>query len=646
MFIVGLAWKGTAVLACACLLTTLLRGRSAAVRHLIWTAAAAAVLLLPLLSISLPALRVPVGTLTSGAASFQGSASGRALQEPQTARSVPAPRASERTSAMPIDWAPVMLSIWGAGALIALARMLLAWHVINKLRRSATPLADAGLCGKLRKILQVRRPVDFLETQPGSMPMTCGILHASILLPSDAARWTEERRRVVLLHELAHVRRGDVATHLLARLALIAYWWNPLAWFGWREFVKERERAADDLVLNAGTPAADYAGHLLEVARGMQLAPATAWAAVAMVRRSQLETRLCAILDSGANRTAAGRASALVTALLAVALIAPLAAVHGQNDTPAAVPADVDAAIRAARSQRNYELLDSAAKAAVDGRQFDVAAKLLEASLAIRSEVSGATSAAYGAGLLKVAALQQRRHQNASEEESYAKAAQILGESPQAAPALLHLGAAALIKKKYAQANEYFQHAQRLDPASAGVALMWSALVMEKQHNNDEADALFRRAVAEQDLKSPESLTILKVYGRFLTTQGREAEAAELDARVAAMRKADPAPPKQSELPAGTYRIGGGVVSPKVLEKKEPEYSEEARAAQLSGTEILFVTIGADGIAHDVKVIRGLGLGLDENGVDAVSQWRFQPGMKGGQPVPVLATIEINFRLL
>jgi protein TonB len=66
----------------------------------------------------------------------------------------------------------------------------------------------------------------------------------------------------------------------------------------------------------------------------------------------------------------------------------------------------------------------------------------------------------------------------------------------------------------------------------------------------------------------------------------------------------------------------------------------------LSGAEILFVTIGADGIAHDVKVIRGLGLGLDENGVDAVSQWRFQPGMKGGQPVPVLATIEINFRLL
>jgi TonB family protein len=646
MFFTGLALKSTAVLACAWFITMLLRGRSAAWRHLVWTAASAAVLGLPLMSVSLPAWRVPVSSTTAGPASFEVSGSARALSQPRSARSGSATPASQPAGRRPIDWAPIALSIWAVGALLALARMLSAWIAIERLRHSAKPFFDTGLCGALAKTLRVGQPVDFLETRSGSMPMTFGILRSAILLPADASEWSEERMRVVLLHELAHVRRGDVATHVLARLALIAYWWNPLAWLAWREFVKERERAADDLVLNAGTAASDYARHLLDVARGMQLAPATGWAAVAMVRRSQLETRLRAILDSGVNRTAAGRASALVTALLAVALIAPLAAVRAQSSTPAAVPADLDAAIRAARSQKNYDILDTAARAAGEARQYDVAEKLLEAAAAIRGEVSGNPSREYGLGLLKLATLQQRRHENGAAEASYAKAAQMLGEDPQAAPALLYLGTAALIKKNYSQATEYFQHAQQIDAASAGMALMWSAIVMEKQNNNDEADALFRRAVAQQYPKSPEAATILTVYSRFLNTQGRESEAAELDTRAAALRKSPPAPPSQSELPAGVYRIGGGVLSPKVLEKKEPEYTDEARAAKLSGTEVLLVQIGPDGLAHNIQVVRGLGLGLDENGVDAISQWRFQPGSKDGQPVAVLASIEINFRLL
>ncbi len=164
----------------------------------------------------------------------------------------------------------------------------------------------------------------------------------------------------MLLHELAHVRRGDVATHLLARTALTVYWWNPLAWKAWREFLKEGERATDDMVLNSGAGAADYAGHLLAVARAMQCPADIGWATVAMARRSQLESRLAAILDSGIRRKAPGRRSALIAALAAMALMAPLAAVRAQNSAAqdsqakAPVPADVDSAIRAADSQKNY----------------------------------------------------------------------------------------------------------------------------------------------------------------------------------------------------------------------------------------------------------------------------------------------------
>jgi beta-lactamase regulating signal transducer with metallopeptidase domain len=75
------------------------------------------------------------------------------------------------------------------------------------------------------------------------MPITFGFRRPVIFLPADAAEWSADRRRMVVMHELAHVRRGDVMTHLVARAAVSLYWWNPLAWFGWRRFLKERASA-------------------------------------------------------------------------------------------------------------------------------------------------------------------------------------------------------------------------------------------------------------------------------------------------------------------------------------------------------------------------------------------------------------------
>jgi TonB family protein len=83
-----------------------------------------------------------------------------------------------------------------------------------------------------------------------------------------------------------------------------------------------------------------------------------------------------------------------------------------------------------------------------------------------------------------------------------------------------------------------------------------------------------------------------------------------------------------------------------LLYKVEPDYTDEARAAKYQGTVQLFAEIGPDGIARNVQVVRGLGLGLAENAITAVSRWQFAPGKKDGEPVTVQATIEVNFRLL
>jgi periplasmic protein TonB len=96
----------------------------------------------------------------------------------------------------------------------------------------------------------------------------------------------------------------------------------------------------------------------------------------------------------------------------------------------------------------------------------------------------------------------------------------------------------------------------------------------------------------------------------------------------------------------GAYRVGGGVSAPSVLYKVEPEYSEEARKAKFQGTVVLAIIVDQNGKARDIRVIRPLGLGLDEKAIEAVMKWRFKPGMKEGASVAVQATVEVNFRLL
>ena len=98
--------------------------------------------------------------------------------------------------------------------------------------------------------------------------------------------------------------------------------------------------------------------------------------------------------------------------------------------------------------------------------------------------------------------------------------------------------------------------------------------------------------------------------------------------------------------PPGVYKIGGGVSAPIPTFRAEPEYSEEARRAKWQGAVLLQVTIDENGVPQNIQVVRPLGLGLDEKAIEAVQKWRFKPGTKDGQPVPVLANIEVNFRLL
>ena len=95
----------------------------------------------------------------------------------------------------------------------------------------------------------------------------------------------------------------------------------------------------------------------------------------------------------------------------------------------------------------------------------------------------------------------------------------------------------------------------------------------------------------------------------------------------------------------GVFRIGRGVSPPVAVYKVEPEYSKQARKAKFQGTVVLSIVIDETGQPTNIKIVRPLGLGLDEKAIEAVKQWRFTPGMKDGKAVAVLATVEVNFKL-
>lgn len=110
-------------------------------------------------------------------------------------------------------------------------------------------------------------------------------------------------------------------------------------------------------------------------------------------------------------------------------------------------------------------------------------------------------------------------------------------------------------------------------------------------------------------------------------------------------RAAAPAP--QNLAPGEQIsRVGGGVSPPSVIYKPDPEYTREALNAKLEGSVTLRLVVDKEGVPTNIQIVKSLGLGLDEKAIEAVSRWKFRPGQKDGQPVNVLASIQVNFKLV
>lgn len=274
--VAGVALKTSFVVGAAGLLSLALKRQSAAFGHVLWTAALALCVVMPLAVYLLPAHEVV------------------ALPSAST---LPLPHARG------IGWVSALVSLWLIGTSVALLRELLATIGLARWRRQASPLTSTHWSGTLARIGFDHRRLQVLESQDIKSPCTWGVIRPVLLLPTSGDAWPESSRRAALMHELAHIERRDALSILVARLACALYWYNPLVWIAAGRIRSLQERACDDAVLRAGATPSDYAQFLLDVAARTSGVTRLVHASIGMTHESSLRTRIVAILDPQATRS-------------------------------------------------------------------------------------------------------------------------------------------------------------------------------------------------------------------------------------------------------------------------------------------------------------------------------------------------------
>lgn len=291
--LVQIAWKSAVILIAGFAASFLLARASSALRHYLWTTVFAALLILPAAIALAPKWSLPAP---------RPALAPRARVTVTTSTPAPLP-APTRPAPNPLPW------IYAAGVVAVAIRFIAGAVRTRRLLAGSVPVSRPGIPRRVRVVESPNAPV----------PLVWGIIRPVIALPSASRSWSPERLRTVLLHELIHLQRRDLLAQVLAQVACCLHWFQPLAWIAARELRRERERACDDAVLDRGIAAPEYAGHLVDLVRGLTVE------APAMAEASDFEGRVRALLDRSRNRAPLTRRLVLIGASLALALILPMA---------------------------------------------------------------------------------------------------------------------------------------------------------------------------------------------------------------------------------------------------------------------------------------------------------------------------------
>lgn len=300
--------KVTCVVAVAGLITTLLHRASASLRHFIWAMSLAGAVAVVVVDRTVPRVDVSLRHATPLSQTVVQSTPVGAAAVNRPITSVAQPTVINDVAQRPTSSLVSLLTlqrVWLAGMVIILLRFALGHAGLAVLTQRARKLNTGEWNDSLAQALResrMERRIQLVVSAEIGAPVTWGHESSVILIPEEALAWSEERRRVVLLHELAHIDRADYLVQIVATVVCALYWFHPMVWVAARRLRSEAERACDDRVIGAGTTGAEYAAHLLDVARGARALKLTGAVAIGMARHSTLEGRMLAIIDTATSR--------------------------------------------------------------------------------------------------------------------------------------------------------------------------------------------------------------------------------------------------------------------------------------------------------------------------------------------------------
>ncbi|HXJ43211.1 MAG TPA: M56 family metallopeptidase, partial [Bryobacteraceae bacterium] len=379
-------------------------------------------------------------------------------------------------------------------------------------------------------------------------PLVTGIRRPAILLPEDSLTWQPARRRAVLAHELAHVRRRDPAILFLAHTATVIYWFHPLCWLAAARLRVESERACDDAALRIGLRPSGYAEQLLDLARLFNPQPA-----IPMATTSHLESRVKSILDPFVNRSFAARRTWLTAAFVAVAIVAPLTVLRLEAQGPGL--------------RGGTPTVQTGGTGTIAGTVQDPTGAVVARARVMVSNLEGSNREVVSADEVGNFAF------NNIPAARYSVEAHVPGFAP------FHLD----------------------------VTLTSGGTVM-----------------------APVRLSVGGV-GEQITV-------------VAA---GSPRPTSFVAARSGTrIRVGGNVQAANLIQQIRPVYPPDLQAAGIEGTVLLDAIISKNGEPLSiVPQSTAVDPAFVTAATDAVKQWRYRPTLLNGEPIEVLTTITIDFRL-
>jgi len=333
--VLDISIKAAAVCMIAGLATLLLRRSSAYARSMVWVFSLAVLLALPLAQLVPPMWNLPVlpeiGSWFRQGAEMRGTTlPGEKAIDAQDGRGAAAPggTASSASGAARFGegWHAWAFLAWMAGTGLSLGWLLVRTALGKRILRrcEAADEAWSGLLEKASAELHLHRHVRLFESREIGAAVTVGAINPAIVVPAGSSEWPVERRRYILSHELAHIKRWDGLIEVLVLVVKSIYWFNPLVWLAVKSLRVERERDCDDAVLNAGAKPSDYALFLMDIAADLGTPRGPVWQLSTISQGSNLKERIMCILDPKIDRNRGRRRTGIVSCFLVASIILPL----------------------------------------------------------------------------------------------------------------------------------------------------------------------------------------------------------------------------------------------------------------------------------------------------------------------------------